>query len=266
MSGDTFFIAARVCFGTKQTIGQTVLKSITGHSRHQMTSGPYRTLLSTFFIPPHRLSSVLSAYLIPKQGADEEGGSGWQLSIEDTNIQGQPPTQCLVKLYLHHHHIASNPSTSASESETGFKPRGWSTLRKFKTTHKDGWPISRFCAQHSRDVSLRGHYLSTVHITWHKARPRHHSHHSIDFSDVESSAVLSSSLICCSGGSEAVVAFSGYLLRLSHSESCRTLAALLEQRDSGVGRWEADIWHAMRLVLCSQASFWRPTALAAVEN
>lgn len=88
----------------------------------------------------------------------------------------------------------------------------------------------------------------------------------VDFSDVESSAVLSSSLICCSGGSEAVVAFSGYLLRLFHSESCRTLAALLEQRDSGVGRWEADIWHAMRLVLCSQASFWRPTALAAVEN
>lgn len=72
MSGDTFFIAARVCFGTKQTIGQTVLKSITGHSRHQMTSGPYRTLMSTFFIPPHRLSSVLR--LSDSQAGSRRGG------------------------------------------------------------------------------------------------------------------------------------------------------------------------------------------------
>lgn len=78
MSGDTFFIAARVCFRTKQTIGQTALKSITGHSRHQMTSGPDRTLLSTFFFSFHHIDwALFSLRLSDSQarssGADEEG-------------------------------------------------------------------------------------------------------------------------------------------------------------------------------------------------
>lgn len=57
------------------------------------------------------------------------------------------------------------------------------------------------------------------------------------------------------GSSEAEAPFSGYLLRLAHSESCRTLAALLERRHSGAGWWEAAAWHAMKPLLCAQESF-----------
>lgn len=42
-------------------------------------------------MPPHRLSSVPLAYLIPTEGRHIRGDSLWESPTENTNIQGQPP-------------------------------------------------------------------------------------------------------------------------------------------------------------------------------
>lgn len=128
--------------------------------------------LVPFFFPPDRHSSVPFRLSDPYQGAAQQRRrvrvGVWQCWTEDTNIQGLPPPQWLLKLYLYHHHISSNPSTSASESETGLKPRRWSTLWKFRNTHNKGWPFRiwsdisvHHSSRHNRDVCPWG-IISTV--------------------------------------------------------------------------------------------------------
>lgn len=80
-SGDTFSPKqAWVCFRTKRTIGQMLLKTILGYSRHRMTSLLYRTQLFPFSFHPIDWALFSFAYLILiKEQQSRRGQSWWEL-------------------------------------------------------------------------------------------------------------------------------------------------------------------------------------------
>lgn len=144
-----------------------------------------------FFIPPHRQSSVPPAYL-----------SGMLKVLKSAHqYSGSDSLMMTYKWYRYHRHITSNPATSLSESRMRLKPGNWSTFWKVRNypqqrlSHKN--PIRHFCAPFfpTQQTHCCGELSPQWHITWHDAMQWHHWHHSADFSDVESSCVLSLSLI-----------------------------------------------------------------------
>ncbi len=132
-----------------------------------MTSGLYRTCLSPFsFLHIDQALFPLLIWSIPRSSRAHEESQGGRWTFLNKGHQYwvfrvSLPQEWLLKLYLCNLHITSNPPTSASESETGLKPRGWSTLRIFKTSHNKAWPMRiwseisvRHSSQHNRDVFL----------------------------------------------------------------------------------------------------------------
>lgn len=131
-------------------------KTIMG--RHQITSWLYRTLLLPFsFLPIDWALFCLLIWSLTRTrrtDKDSRGPPVWQFRTANTNIQGQPPQQWQLNLYLYHNHITSNPSTPIFESETGLRSRGSSRLWKFKSTPQQR--LTHFCASfftNNRDVN-----------------------------------------------------------------------------------------------------------------
>ena len=256
MSGGTFSTQCGFVSGHK-TIGEMVWKTITGHSSCQRTS-------AVPFIPPHRQRSVPSAYLIPAgEHWSRQGESG-----QNTNIQGQTPlTLRLLSLYLHHHHIASNPATSASDSETGPKPRSMMQILEIQSYPQQTltlrvWSDSsvHYSSQHKSDscetlfpwgtscgiMPSRG-IASIILLTFHMWN-------------------WAGSYLWVWSGARGLRGSAGILWVFSPSPSqsepsdthCIVGAETLKS-DS-----ESQSGMAMKLRLCSQASLWRPTDSAAV--
>lgn len=132
LSGDQMWVS----LGQRGRQVRCLWKTIMG--RHQMTSWLYRTLLFPFSFLP--IDCALFCLLIwsltrtRRTDKDSRGPPVWQFRTVNTNIQGQPPQQRQLNLYLYHNHITSNPSTPIFESETGLRSRGSSRLWKFKLT------------------------------------------------------------------------------------------------------------------------------------
>lgn len=208
-----------VCFRTRQKEVRWFGKASQGIPGIRWHLGLQRALLSPFHSSPDRALFCSLIWCLPRRVRV------WQSWIEDTNIQGQ----WLLKWYLHHHFKCSHVRLWITNwRKTKRLIHIWGNP-KLPTTNADPTDSDRtsLCAilHNTTEMYFWGALSPQWHITWHDAK-----HHSIDFSKcgIRLRLIVESDLVL--GGSEAVVAFCGYLLRLSHSESCRTLTALLEHR------------------------------------